>query len=80
MKGLSSFYDEVPDELLKGTFDTDLFFNPFRIKVFIVNYGKLLLFCESVEAFYTNDNESIAINSPLIGECSLFLNEASNFN
>jgi len=74
---LSFFYKEVCTNDLNPN-STSFSFNPFFLKPFFVNSGKLILFVQPINDFYRQ--EQIAANSSTIAECALFLKPEINKN
>jgi hypothetical protein len=70
------FKNEVPVDILAEKHSANFFFN-------LLNYseasfkGKTFFFMPAIKNYYIND--LISQHSSTMGECSLFLNEDSNF-
>ena len=77
-KSLSRFTIENPVESIIETPLPTFFFNPFAVKGFFSNCGKLILFSQPVKDFYLQ--EPIANSSTIRAESALFLNAETNFN
>ena len=74
-KSLSKFKKGVRFSSFKKNI-TSLMFNPFYIKTFFKNQGKLLIFTQPVKDFYIEDQ--LTSDSITIAECALFLQQDTN--